>query len=457
MRNEAKFLTRRQVPESDGAYQSERALQGKSLPRYHFGSTALEQYEKGNPRFLQKDFEILLFRLQSLLEFHGGENRKAFVQQEMNNMFGTPELQAELRTYFQEDLSDFSVSSLRLKIKEGLISTEFLSTVARQHAVNMEKKEHFLQEAAREIKTEFAAALREGVSSGFLPEIVLQSLSRIESATTYLRDTMGNTQSMRSGELASCQPVSREIGILSELVQESSRSHLRNALFHEFLHIISGQSITMQISTQENTTNTSIFLKKTGVKIAGSTDRYTWLNEAITEWLASKLSGYTSDPDTKAYKGSLAYIGERKELDRLLDSGLEESTVIGAYFENFPTNQPRALARLIKRINELEGTFGFAQLENKQTMNNILTDLVEFEPIPMNDQWYQLRAADRKDLRALCVTISVGAHREALVERKIVFLEGRAQVQSQFEDIKDALADIQSQFGRRVRIVLSEE
>jgi len=454
MRNEASLLTRRQVPESDEKYQSERARQGEAIPRsYHFGATALEHYEQGEKEFLRKDFDLLLFRLHRLLQFCGAEKRKAFVQEEMDSMFDTPQLHTELRTYFQEDLSDFSAENMCLKIRNGVISDELLYTAAKRHLMSIERREQFLQEAARKIKMEFITALREGVSSGFLPKIVLQSLSRMESVTIYLRDTMGNTQSMQSGELASCDAVSRKIGILSELAQESSFSQLRNALFHEFLHILSGQSITMQTGAQGDAGESVIFLKKIGVKITGSTARYTWLNEAITEWLALKLSGYTSDQNERAYKGSMAYIAERKELDRLLESGVEKSTVVEAYFENFPTNQPVALIRLIQKINEFEGKFGFSQLENKQIMNGILTDLSDFEPIPMNEQWYKLSPEDQKDLRMLCVMISVGAHRETSVERKIVFLEGVSQAQSQFEDIKDALEDIQSQFGRRIRIV----
>jgi len=103
---------------------------------------------------------------------------------------------------------------------------------------------------------------------------------------------------------------------------------------HEMMHAVSALALLSEQSAEGNTVGMRI--QRMGLLIEG---RFRWLNEAVTEYLAIKATGR---------KDSNSYKTEREILQTMIDRGVPEHLFVEAYF----SNQPLALKKLIKVINE---------------------------------------------------------------------------------------------------------
>ena len=102
--------------------------------------------------------------------------------------------------------------------------------------------------------------------------------------------------------------------------------------------------------------------------------RYEWFNEAVTEWLALRLSRFNNGQNDSfsSFKGSTKYTKERRWLDDLFLLGLEEEFVIRALFENIDQDDDASLekseffVKLKQRVGELKrDPEAFERLDNQ--------------------------------------------------------------------------------------------
>ncbi|MEK7187893.1 MAG: hypothetical protein AAB691_03570 [Patescibacteria group bacterium] len=509
-----KWETRRQVPETDPVYQEERERSQKAYRENIFAEGAVHHYEQSgesaerarvqnqelrkrlaladptgsearglseaiseNQKFIERMYrdrgrylrsDFLRFTQDLAMFFRQSEGgRHEYVTSEAQYMLNDPGLYPEFQECFGDNLEEVTAENLFLSIANNELSDEFLLKIAKRHIEHVQKEEEVLEKIADETKREFKAAIKKQVEKGFLPESVLNSLQRIDSVAIKLSDRFKSLLGNFMGEHGD----SGEIRISNEQLTIELIPQLKEVIFHELIHELSGRSITIRTKTEEDGFKWHQFShRKSGVALRdpqfGYTP-YTWLNEAITEWLALKFSGYEGDASEYAYKGSSAYTAERKELDRLMVSGLESDAVVAAYFENFSSDQPKnsqgkAYAALLQRINQLEGTFGFARLENRFILKDIGDRLYSEGVFSTHSGPPSEEISEHS--KVFRIAISVGVNNEAEVKESFVYyvrpiLVGKTtiSIEHQWRRVKDTLDYISSKYGRKVEIVVGEE
>lgn len=300
-----------------------------------------------------------------------------FLERELADMFYAEEWEEELKGYFGEEFEKFSPLNIYIKIINHELPADFLYRVAKRHTEQMAERVASAERLVEEYKQEFLQALQNGADQGWLPVDLDRAARRLELVKGRMIDQISRP---RSGTLGN-HSNDGVIGLSSIQFTQEKKDRLRKTIFHEFTHEIAGKSIQIQkVKDGDRVTNTRVHDRKQGVSFVphDSLDhRYTWLNEAITEWLAVRLSGYSGDQDDSSFQGSYSYTAERVELDRLFRSGLEENTVLQAYFENIDRTIPlkeqgKHFAHLLKQVNAVEGDqLAFHRLENQSVLNNI--------------------------------------------------------------------------------------
>jgi len=513
MREENACKIRRQVPESDAMYQKERNILRNAVHERAFGSWGLHHYDRAmedrnmilgleqtpqsqrearqqtsaihrmiarggrstesalkeslldRSRELRTSFVSLAEDLIKLNSGNAYKGRKNFILGEINTMFDLPEMKDELKRHFGDNNSGLTAPNLLNKVIDGSISDELLYAVAKRHAENFREQETRFEKIVQESKMEFSIAIKKAVTEGFLPETALSSLHRLDSVIVNLHDRLNDLLSPRSGGTE----ISGKITVSNEELQESVIPRLKHTLFHEFLHELSGKSITIQEGIDYGSSRISH--KKVGVSlnsIEASHSPNTWINEAITEWLALKLSGYAGDSGRSAYKGSYGYPTERRELDRLFDAGLEEGVVTEAYFEDFITDQPkeekgRYFRKLFQRIADIDGKAGFARLENKYILHNI----INIKMAIYNQNIYEVADGDLErfslppEAKVFDITVGTG---EQIITRRFAYVPNlktqgatNIPVEAQWKRIENALSDIVATYRGKAKYSVIEE
>lgn len=300
-----------------------------------------------------------------------------FLESELADMFYAEEWDEELRGYFGEELEKFTPLNIYIKVISHELPPDFLYRVAKRHTEQMAKRVARAERLVEEYKQEFLQAVRNGVEQGWLPVDLNRAARRLELVKGRIIDQISRPRSATLGNHSN----DGVIGLSSIQFTQEKKDRLRKTIFHEFTHEIAGKSIQIQeVKDGDRVVDARVHDRKQGVSFApyDSFDhRYTWLNEAITEWLAVRLSGYDGDQDDFSFQGSYSYAAERVELDRLFRSGLEESVALQAYFEDIDKTIPvqeqgKHFAHLLKQVNAVEGDpLAFHRLENQSVLNNV--------------------------------------------------------------------------------------
>ena len=377
--------------------------------------------------FMQLAIQV---RIHSLGE--AGQDRKDFIDNELTHLLGDADIQQMVAEDLGLQKSDVITIEM-LASKE--VSAEVLYIVAARNVERLRAQQRELDLLAEEVKTEFSIKVTESVATDLVPEGAKSALLRIENLKVLLVDRLVDVNSLNFGSHSERGVVS----ISNEFLVDGDRSGLTRILFHEFLHELSGKSIT--ISSEVGTDNigrSAILHRKSGVALTGEQlGQYSpnrWLNEAITEWLALELSGYQGDLDSVSYKGSSAYPIERAELDRLFSLGLDKALVTKAYFENFirednNENQEKGkyFRELVAAINELESPFGFATIENKHMMYEIENALYDQRVFLAKDDMLG-PALFEGGGKVFAITVTVGINPETKIVKKFYFACAPIQV-----------------------------
>lgn len=491
--------TRRQVPESDPVYQAERiksknmvsygriAFEGGAydyewkvetserlgreveqfradlektedqssraniLKKIEGNSDIIEEYTKEKGKRLRESFDRLFHDITiAFIGIEEGDWHR-FVIEQIKKMFDGLEDGNRFDDYFPNGLSSDSAKNFLFKIIDGSIYDETLLALAKKHLEDIHEQEKQLSVIFEETRSEFENKIKDAVSKGELPEEALHALGRLDSVVINISDRLTSINSRTLGTMGHDGSMTAS----NEQLQTGLIPGLKKTICHELFHEISGKSVTVRSKTIENgNLIRSTFYRKSGVRLFSPDQVHTpnvWLNEAITEWLALRISGYREDNTNYAYKGSVSYVDERKELDRLFEAGLEESVVTEAYFENFSSNQPKEtrgpkFARLVQRINELEGPLGFGRIENTHILNNIWTQLDEWGMHPSSS--FIDNYTPPEEVRIFDISVSVGANPKVEVTKNFVFLSYPIK-------IGDNTITVEEQFKKREEIIES--
>ncbi|MEQ1499858.1 MAG: hypothetical protein ABL917_00605, partial [Parcubacteria group bacterium] len=328
---------------------------------------------------LINSFEEVFYKIALFLNKH--ENLDKELESDIRKMFEVMDDGEKFEDFFQEGLNFDSVQNFCKKIEQGHLSFEKIHKLAEKHMEEIDKQMLQIMELAKETKEEMVSLVKEAVERGELPQDVLVSLPRLENVTVGILDRLSHVSSRTLGSMGH----DGTMKINNERLKPEYISSLKKTMIHEFFHELSGKSITTStFKGQDGSEKNDMYLRKTGVSLysPGVNRRPNlWLNEAITEWLALRVSKFEDNTNAFSYKGSTSYVYERMELDSLFDAGLEEKVVTDAYFENFSTDTSEKsgskYARLIQRINEIEGPLGLGRIENKHIFGHVVEELVQ--------------------------------------------------------------------------------
>lgn len=420
---------------------------------------AEEMIEKRG-EFLRGSFKELMKNALILMMQEGYDSRKKYILEEFNKLFNISEIQKEFKNNFGNNFSEATAANFWIKFEKGLISDEFLYAMAKRHEEDIKEQKMQLDKIVGETKVDFKTAVLEAVKKGFLPEITKEVLPRIDSVAVDLSDRFNSIQLSTMGS-------NDKFGIISvsnEQLQENLIPRLKKILYHEFLHELSGKSIVVETRIDDSPNQVNHFFhEKSGVALNKPDLEYSpnrWINEAITEWLAIKLSGYNGNTLENSYNGSNSYVIERQELDRLFSLGLEESSVTNAYFENFLSdqlneNKGQYFVELIKKINDIEGEAGFIRLENKHIMHEVEFEMYNKYVHPVEDNF--VKKEDSSDeTKIFNITISIGTTEQNTITKKFVYIaqpsiSENISIGDQWDQVEKILDYIEKKFNRRVR------
>ncbi len=437
----------------------------------------VERYRKYEPEGCRKDMGDVLFLF---LKMQGKEKdpRYEYLKKELQCMFfPDDETVEQLKQYFDENATQLKPIDFWIKVKNKTIPAELLMKFLVVHFERVQEQQKFLERIVPEIKNEFKEAVTEAVEQGLLPASVIQVVDRIDDIQVWLKDELftlvkDNSQNDATTKLGTFNAWGHVMvnNILFKDSEEDTLRNIKETLFHEFMHELSGRSLSMRHHVDFAKQEFPV-LKKVGTQIR---QRYTWLNEAITEWLTLKLIGAQYDEsDMTQYKGSQSYIKERKELDRLISLGLEEEVILAAYFQNFlSSDQPqehhgKGFAQLVKSINQIEGQYGFTKLENSFTLDKAVQSLFGprsgyFSPGAINHE--TVREQVGNDARIFTIDLSLGIREESVVSQKFSYVvwpigtgEGTITTNEQVGDLIKELNDLKSQFRPRLSFTFSEQ
>lgn len=331
------------------------------------------------------------------------------------------------------------------EIQLGKIPLDELIARVRAYEASFEQKRALLREQSDRVKLFLRIVVDLAVKGGkgWLPVEAQNALARIDGLPTYLVDRF-NAQSgtdATHGSLGS-------IHVRDDLLEPGREDELHGALTHEFLHELSGKSIT---AWYDDDTLFDARERKIGVSLNGrGRESFDWLNEAITQWLTMELRG-----EDGFGKGS--YFRERRWLRELLEQGLSIRLVLDAYFENITNEQPKKergqlFTKLVKAVNELLGPRAFTVLENRSIIHTVCQRFGRIGFKQVDESVSRGRAAP------IQVVVRVGARDDARLEVTLDFpleqasSEDREETQKRLlEPLSETIALLQEEYGNRVQ------
>jgi len=386
--------------------------------------------------------------------------REEYVVQQLVDILKTPEMYTAVMERVPVSDDALNIQDIAYAFQDPTFPIDAFIEAAKEYNERIEKQKEQLDLFVEQTKSEFIQALQQGVKDGWLPETILANIHRLEDIRVILDDKMSSLLDNIEGS----HSPEGTLSVSNEDLTHNDLNALRQKLFHEMLHEIAGLSVNLSLDTEGRL---QIDQRKSGVQV--SSERFSWLNEAITEWLALRLSKYDGDTSTFAYKGSRGYPRERYELDSLFEKGLEEDIVIRAYFENFRSDEranPKQyegkgqyFRKLVERINQIEGPGGFLRLDNEfllKKANRIISadsnmfrgDVIAQHPEKL--QGYTIYYVD----------LVVGLTEATRVEQRYSFLidsqSDRMTPEDQVQQLQQKLSDLKKQMDRRFSFSIKE-
>lgn len=260
---------------------------------------------------------------------------------------------------FHENITPTTLSKVFISNPDlcNILPSDFLEQLTKAHVVKYEARvQVFEQNELPALLQRVNEKFNQAIKTGILP-IDLSTWERFRDSTAIgIIDPIFENEAVQ-GDYAEKKGI--QISLLL------SQEQLEAVLIHEFLHVISGRTVikeTEEYVEEAGVESYTYFdVQRSGLHFTSSLsrkERFSWLNEAVTEDLTLKIRG--------SEKGS-TYFGERKLLHLLKQylGGEIETVIYGAYFENVipGINKGEDFKTLLKKINEQFGNHFLIQLD----------------------------------------------------------------------------------------------
>lgn len=305
---------------------------------------------------------------ESLRRSPQGE-RTLFLEEELRDLFAQS---LENQSGFgsnEQNVGHLDVDVLLQNIKSGKISPRLVYEDLKKNKERMMEYERTAERLVEEVKTECIQAVEKGVREGWLPQSARENLQRLATVKVEVFDRLSEPLSKVLGQ----HDANGTVIVYSDMLKHKMSNELRSTIMHELVHEIAGSTMRFSMITESSAYDSDDLITqkklkiesfKSGIQVRreGEAKFFTGLNESITEWLSMRLGNYHNGlPDSAtSYHGSGSYIGERKELDRLLEKGLELDVLLNAYFENIKKSSLQGLRegvyfkKLFQRIENIK-------------------------------------------------------------------------------------------------------
>lgn len=317
--------------------------------------------EASIPKWVIGQFKEMAENYVNNLTTPKSQNQAAFARRRLETVF---------TKVYPQYASEPDKESVNKQLLSGMqnekVSLPTLLKIAEELQAIEQKEQQEFSEFSESCRTEFIQIVKSKVEKGELPQTALDNLHRIDEALIILTDVL---KSSDNDALGTAHGESNYIRIDNVHFSEDPKGEIKNTIFHEFYHLLSGSSITIREEARDWGHYLSAFLKKTGLRLNTQGRLFlSWLNEAITEDLTLNSSDYKIDGED-TYDGSGIYVDERKEFHDLIKKGVSKQLFIDAYFENFvedPNKKPgEKYTKLLKRVSEVLGPEELLKLNNK--------------------------------------------------------------------------------------------
>jgi len=246
-----------------------------------------------------------------------------------------------------EEMGLMIVNSYEISNNIEKIPLNLYKNILEIHVRNHQKHEKEITEKHLEMQAKLIKKIEDGISAGIFPldiKKVKEKLSKIKvvAGDFLLYSDFNSQDGDYDPDNETAVLPTGEVSIVRE--DDLDFEHYQEYVYtHEMMHALSGIAVLGGKKNGEDFSETR--LQRLGMRIEG---KFTWLNEAITEYLTLKIFNK---------EDSNAYNNERRILQTMINKGVPESLFINAYFENQePGKGSPAIKKLIKTINEKCGT-----------------------------------------------------------------------------------------------------
>ena len=239
-----------------------------------------------------------------------------------------------------------------LILKDCFNNDEIEKIVQRHIALYFEQTEK-LNRIVPEIFARFRDSVLESIKQKYLP-ITQETL---ESRIGAVRVVLGDPLIMKHRSLATHDS---RLDLVEVSQRHETIESIEESIFHELVHALSGKTIIMNnkqddIMLDVKHQRSGLSFKKVGPDGSYIGQQLKWLNEAVTETIASHL----------VKRETFAYRKERLALETLFEKGLSRDVLYKAYFENYePASKDKVPAwkEFTQEVNKLYPETGIQEL-----------------------------------------------------------------------------------------------
>ena len=209
---------------------------------------------------------------------------------------------------------------------------------ANKEGIFYQARELFRDSISKSV-AEFKDSMIESINNGDLPISQDELEKRMKNLTFGLVDPLISTLQGASG--AAYHSLGQTHIDISTLLYGEE---IKSTVFHELLHAISGKSNNHGEDSGSDKVVDKIGLSFSPQKGEGIVyndfllNRFSWLNEAMTENLTMEFDVQKNGEDIPSEKRS--YLFERKLLAKLIKNGISDETLRQAYFEQYKLTEP---------------------------------------------------------------------------------------------------------------------
>ncbi len=253
------------------------------------------------------------------------------------------------------------------------LDNSLFEPIIRNHLRIFQEKEKEFERYLPHTLADFRDSISEEIKNGDLPIDIETLEARMGETRVYLVDSLQATDHV-GGDYSPYTGIIR-------IIDNEDKEKQYKVIFHEMVHVLSGRTLLKKnkLIPENKPLMSGIDIQRQGLTFETQDvgqDKFRWLNEAVTEDIATSLSKI----DTGAYNR------ERKMLQELIDGGVPRELIYKAYFENYDVNADVAIPawkELTMSISEKFPHMGGAQKllqldeEDKKANNDEVKEITD--------------------------------------------------------------------------------